>query len=135
MKNPHFALFVLLALVLLITGCAPEPIRLGTQETGLPTPQISELIDNRTFHMKKIELEGKYLSAFELSGLFELNSSHGEGVWIDFTPELIKLTDEKTWEAIKGRTLRIQGILDRNSKGHMGGYIGTLEAEFLETVD
>lgn len=132
MKAPHFALF---ALVLLFTGCSPESIRLGTEQTGLPTPQISELIDNRSFHMKKIELEGKYLSGFELSGLFELNSSHGKGVWVDLTPELIRLTDEKTREAINGRTLRMQGILDQNSKGHMGEYIGTLEVEFLETVD
>ncbi|MEO9803940.1 MAG: hypothetical protein ABJF04_11855 [Reichenbachiella sp.] len=129
--------FIILILFTLLTlGCKLDPIRTGTEQLNLPTPRITELKRSSDFHQKTIELTGYYFSGFELSGLFESkNSGQEEAVWVDFSDELNKHIDSAMEERLQGRKLRVQGIFNATSRGHLGIYIGTVELDFLETVN
>ncbi len=129
-------LILLIFLTLITVGCKLEPIQVGTEQLNLATPKMAELKNGSNFHQKTIELTGYYFSGFELSGLFESkNSKQEEAVWVDFSDDLNEQIDSTMEQRLQGRKLRVQGTFDATSKGHLGIYLGTIELEFLETIN
>lgn len=127
---------VILTIVLIFTGCTSKPIKLGPELAGLPTPDISELATNTEFHNQKIELTGYYFSEFELSGLFERKRSHtDEAIWVNFSDELREQITDEQFQKLLGRKLKVQGMYNAKSRGHLMQYIGTIEINFLETLN
>ncbi|PIB34487.1 hypothetical protein BFP72_03195 [Reichenbachiella sp. 5M10] len=128
--------FTFLAIIIITLGCTSEPIRRGTETSNLPTLEISELANKINFHEQKIELTGYYFSEFEMSGLFERKRSDtNEAVWVNFSDELHEQITDEQFLKLKGRKLRIQGTYNAKSRGHLMQYIGTVELDFLETLN
>lgn len=71
-----------------------------------------------------------------MSGLFERKRSDpDEAVWVDFSDELTEQIDEELFNKLQGRKLRVQGTFNAKGHGHLMQYIGTIELDFLETLD
>ncbi|MEQ8471654.1 MAG: hypothetical protein RIC35_10725 [Marinoscillum sp.] len=125
-----------LILIVLALGCNTEPIRIGTEVNNLPAPEISELENNLNFHEQTIELIGYYRSGFEMSGLFTgKKNSEKEKVWVDFSRGLKEQVNDSIALELEGRKLRVQGTYNAKSHGHIMQYIGTIELDFLETLN
>lgn len=126
----------ILTIVLIAFGCTSEPIRLGTELADLATPYISELATKNEFHQQKIELTGYYFCEFEMSGLFERKRSDtDEAVWVNFSDKLSGQIKDKQFQKLLGRKLRVHGTYNAKSRGHLMQYVGTIDINFLETLN
>jgi hypothetical protein len=126
----------LLIIILLTLGCNSEPIRIGTELSDLPTPSISELEKNQNFHDQQIELNGYYNSRFEMSGLFERKLfGPNKSVWVDFSRNFREQINDSLVNELQGRKLRVQGTFDIKNTGHLMQYLGTIELNYLETLN
>lgn len=131
-------IFISYLFLILIIGCSPKrAVRVGTEQPNLQVLTITELQEDlESNHQKQIELQGYYYYAWETVGLFpNKRKNYEEAVWVDFSEELRSQYSTGLDEVIEGRKLRMQGVFDRTSKGHLGQYLGTLTVDFIETVD
>lgn len=88
------------------------------------------------FHERQIELTGCYHSGFEMSGLFERKMfGSNKSVWADFSRELWEQINDSLAVELEGRKIRVQGTFDANNHGHLMQYVGTIELDFLETLN
>ena len=112
-------------------------VRVGSEKTDLRVLTIHELQENlESNHHKKIELQGYYYYAWETVGLFpNKRKNYEEAVWVTFSKQLRSEYSTGLDEIIEGRKLRMQGVFDRTSRGHLGQYLGTITVDFIETVD
>lgn len=125
-------------LIILVFGCSPKrAVRVGAEQPDLPVLTIPELQENlESNHQKQIELHGYYYYAWETVGLFpNKRKNYEEAVWVNFSKELRSEYSTGLDEVIEGRKLRMQGVFDRTSRGHLGQYLGTITVDFIETVD
>ena len=71
-----------------------------------------------------------------MSGLFARKGNSGNRkVWVDFSRELEEQVNDTLSIELEGRRLRIQGTYNAKSRGHLMQYFGTIEADFIQTLN
>jgi hypothetical protein len=77
------------------------------------------------FDGNEIEISGIYYEQFENVAIYlNRDSDTGEAIWVD-------MLDAR--EDLNGKRIRLKGKFDRNEKGHLGQYLGTIkEAKIIE---
>ena len=117
-------------------GCESSSFRTGNEQIELPTPSFSELDEYRqSYQLINIELVGYFSYSFENVALYRTKrSGTDEAIWIDFSDNITDSLNEEILENLKGRKIRVQGNFDKNKRGHLGSYFGTIELDFLETI-
>ena len=108
---------------------------------------FSELLDSLLYlHGQKIELEGYYHEAFETSALAKRENYDSEKVlWIDFDYNLFRIQGSDTVyllnspdaiHSLNYRRIKLRGIVDAKSHGHLGAYSGTIkEICYMEVMN
>lgn len=132
----HKVVYSLVILTLLFS-CRSEPVTLSEESTKVSVITLEELCDNAlSFHEKRIEVTGIYLSGFEISALFPIDRKQEDcEVWVGLANDLESQLIDFDWDLIQERKLRIQGIYNAHAGGHLGAYQGTIFADFIKTVD
>ncbi len=85
--------------------------------------QIIDSPDN--FNGKEIEISGIYYEQFENVAIYlNRDSDREEAMWVD-------MADSR--EDLNGKKIKLKGTFDRNDRGHLGLYLGTIkEAKIIE---
>lgn len=96
------------------------------------------LINPMTYDNKFVEIEGVYKGQFEQSALFKRrqNNKESSALWVDFGANdslkemksgiYLSATPEEI-NTIVGKQIRIRGIFDIKSHGHLSQYFGTIK--------
>ena len=126
----------IILLTIFIIGCESTSIRKGKEQIELPTPSFSNLVETRqAYHLSNIELSGYFNYSFENVALYKTkHSGTDEAIWIDFSHNLAESLNEEILENLNGRKIKVQGNFDKNDRGHLNLFIGTIEVDFLETT-
>lgn len=76
------------------------------------------------YHGHVIEVTGIIHERFEDNAIYLThNSSMDKALWIEYS-ELFMLLN--TFEGLDGQRIKVKGEFDKNGKGHLGQYAGTL---------
>ena len=90
---------------------------------------ISDLAENyKKFQGQYIETTGTFQHGFEEFAIYPdttLFTGPSKGFWLDINRDLN--LDRSYFEKIDGKRVRIKGIIDTTSKGHMGSYWATID--------
>lgn len=114
-------------------SCHTSPkysFRIPALDTSIKATSISidDLAKNyQQYHGQYIETEGIFYNAFEDVAVYTgKNFWTGErkGFWVDTDPNLN--IDSKSFESMDGKRVRIKGIIDTTSKGHLSYYVATI---------
>jgi hypothetical protein len=87
---------------------------------------------------KKVELYGFYKGYFEMSALFIKKSANNaeNAIWVRFGDNTKLINQEsglaisdslETMKLIGGKKMKLLGVFDKNEKGHLNQYFGTLK--------
>lgn len=77
------------------------------------------------FDGKEIEISGIYFEQFENVAIYlNRDSFRDEAIWVDMV---------NSREDLSGKRIKLKGRFDRNQKGHLGLYLGTIrEAKVID---
>ncbi len=89
---------------------------------------IDDLAKNyKQYQGQYIETKGTFFQAFEEFAVYTDKSfwtGERKGFWLETDPNLN--IDNKSFESIDGKRVRIKGIIDTTSRGHLGSYLATI---------
>jgi hypothetical protein len=81
------------------------------------------------YHGKEITITGIIHERFEDNAIYlARNSSRDKAVWIEYSEVFMLLN---TFEGLDGQRIKVKGEFDRNGKGHLGQYAGTLKEAII----
>lgn len=83
------------------------------------------------FHGEKIEITGVFHERFEDNAIY-LNTSvnKDQAIWVNFS-DLFMLIN--TFYGLDGSKIRVTGIFNKDDKGHLGQYAGSLDEAIIIT--
>jgi len=87
----------------------------------------------KTLNDKFVEIEGVLSYNFEDVALYPTNSSDpGKAIWLELiVPETVS---ESLLYDLSGKEIVVIGKVNLKRKGHLGGYIGTLDSAFCVKI-
>ena len=81
------------------------------------------------YHGQEIEITGIIHERFEDNAIYlARNSSMDQAVWIEYS-EIFMLLN--TFEGLDGQRIKVKGEFDKDGKGHLGQYAGTLRETII----
>ena len=131
-----FTSFLVVSILTLSTGCKSHKSSGiyyvdSTRTVNAVRVDIWQLLP--TYNGKFVEIEGLYRHGFEVSALFPSKSSKGRhAIWVDFTRNLTNPQtkkqlfgkDFKEVEKLYDRKVKLIGVFDKDTKGHLDAYFG-----------
>jgi len=99
-------------------------------------PTLSALQDSSEhFHDQIIELTGRLNYGFEDFAVYlASNDDQGDAVWIELSKQLADTLSIQVLNELANSKIVIQGRYDSVDTGHLGLFLGTIKADYLETV-
>ncbi|MCA4898985.1 MAG: hypothetical protein ACK514_11795 [Bacteroidota bacterium] len=77
------------------------------------------------FHGQEIEITGIYREKFEdLAVYFNGSSDKDKAIWLNFSKLFLSLN---TFNGFDGAMVKVKGTFNKNDKGHLGQYAGSLD--------
>jgi hypothetical protein len=81
------------------------------------------------YHGQEIEIVGIIHERFEDNAIYlSRNSSRNNAIWIEYS-EIFMLLN--TFEGLDGQRIKVKGEFDKDGKGHLGQYAGTLRETII----
>jgi len=126
------SIFILFLLISCSGPAALHKDKLHQNDIVLKQVPLEELLLHKgRYHNQYIETKGYYLSAFEISGLFDTitfpsgdtmitHVDYTRGLWVEFGKK------HPEFDSVQKRIIKIRGLFDTTNTGHMGNYEATI---------